>query len=614
MTYATRNWLTLALVAVLSTGCSLVVGFDRSRVGDGGGTDAGPSDAGDAGVDGGSDAGPSCSNGAEDTGEACDDGNLTDGDGCSATCTIEDGFECTGFGAGTCSAICGDGMMVGDEVCDDGFTTACGACNADCTAVGSTVVCGDDVTCTDTEACDDGNTVDGDGCTMDCSMIETGWVCTMDEPSVCAMTCGNGMIDMGETCDDGNNTNGDGCAAACQAERGYMCVGAPSVCSTTCGDGMLAGDETCDDGNTADGDGCTGACDALEDEWICTDEVSTMPATMPDTTCVPRCGDNIMVTGEACDDGNETTELACPYGMASCTLCNADCSMELTLTGNVCGDGVVDAVNETCDVGTPVANDGCSDTCQAESGYTCTGAPSTCVTTCGDGVIAGSEVCDDNSDDGIGCAMGCGGDATGWNCSGAPLSVCSEICGDGMVVGSEMCDDGNMDACGLCQSTTCASAPVTYAAATGSITVGPGNLTGDGDSFTLDDGVNPAVTFEMDSDATCTETATNRCVVFLSANSADVVAGVVAAAIRAAAIDITAPAPAANVISLTNATLGGAGNGAGGNVAITSSGFAGGSMWAFTGMDGGVARDCAMGRGCTSPDDCASGSCTGTCS
>ena len=58
-----------------------------------------------------------------------------------------------------------------------------------------------------------------------------------------------------------------------------------------------------------------------------------------------------------------------------------------------CGDSVVSG-SETCDDGGTTSGDGCSSACAAESGYTCTGAPSTCSTSCGDGVIAGSETCD----------------------------------------------------------------------------------------------------------------------------------------------------------------------------------------------------------------------------
>jgi fibro-slime domain-containing protein len=38
-----------------------------------------------------------CGDGSVETGEQCDDGNRAAGDGCSTTCTIEDGFVCTGL-------------------------------------------------------------------------------------------------------------------------------------------------------------------------------------------------------------------------------------------------------------------------------------------------------------------------------------------------------------------------------------------------------------------------------------------------------------------------------------------------------------------------------------
>ena len=58
-------------------------------------------------------------------------------------------------------------------------------------------------------------------------------------------TCGNEVIDAGETCDDGNQTNGDGCSSVCVVEPGSICTGAPSVCV--------------DDTEDRDGDGLTDA-------------------------------------------------------------------------------------------------------------------------------------------------------------------------------------------------------------------------------------------------------------------------------------------------------------------------------------------------------------------
>ena len=52
--------------------------------------------------------------------------------------------------------------------------------------------------------------------------------------------------------------------------------------------------------------------------------------------------------------------------------------------------------------------DGCSAGCLQETGFVCTGAPSVCTTTCGDGVAGGLEQCDDGETiDGDGCNAVC---------------------------------------------------------------------------------------------------------------------------------------------------------------------------------------------------------------
>ena len=61
----------------------------------------------------------------------------------------------------------------------------------------------------------------------------------------------------------------------------------------------------------------------------------------------------------------------------------------------------------------------------------------------GDGSILGLEVCDDGSDDGIGCALGGLGPAEGFTCNSTSTSVCENIYGDGITVFGEECDDGN---------------------------------------------------------------------------------------------------------------------------------------------------------------------------
>lgn len=82
-----------------------------------------------------------------------------------------------------------------------------------------------------------------------------------------------------------------------------------------CGDGMVAGDEECDDGNDDEDDECLNDC-----TWACGDSVLPMdgdgccPPTgnaNNDDDCTPVCGNMVVETGEACDDGNVDTGDGC---------------------------------------------------------------------------------------------------------------------------------------------------------------------------------------------------------------------------------------------------------------------------------------------------------------
>jgi len=115
--------------------------------------------------------------------------------------------------------------------------------------------------------------------------------------------------------------NGDGCNALCQIEANYKCptAGQPCINMAVCGNGILTSNEACDDGNTVSGDGCSGDCKTIEPGWQCR---------MPGKPCTPQCGDGVITSNEMCDDGNT------------------------------------------------VSGDGCSATCKIEIGYTCSGQPS----------------------------------------------------------------------------------------------------------------------------------------------------------------------------------------------------------------------------------------------
>lgn len=122
--------------------------------------------------------------------------------------------------------------------------------------------------------------------------------------------------------------------------------------------------------------------------------------------------------------------------------------------GPYCGDGRVDEeLEEECDDGNSTGGDGCSADCKLEEGWTCEKAGVRCeATACGDGIVAGDEQCDDgNNDDGDGCSATCllelaaPGEKDGWMCPEPGKPCVRTECGNGIVEGSEQCDDGNND-------------------------------------------------------------------------------------------------------------------------------------------------------------------------
>ncbi len=131
--------------------------------------------------------------------------------------------------------------------------------------------------------------------------------------------------------------------------------------------------------------------------------------------CEPVCGDNTRVEGEDCDGG---------------TGCNAQCeceegylpSIDLSATGcaivTTCGNGQIDA-NEQCDDKNTNNGDGCSDTCQTETGVT--------VETINPPENA------------------CSGQASGLKCEeDAAVNYCVNVLEyDGAVINDWVCDNGN---------------------------------------------------------------------------------------------------------------------------------------------------------------------------
>jgi cysteine-rich repeat protein len=70
----------------------------------------------------------------------CDDGDSDSFDGCSSTCTVENGYVCSGGNSttkDTCIDKCGDGMIMTSPrpagYCDDNNTENGDGCSSTCT-------------------------------------------------------------------------------------------------------------------------------------------------------------------------------------------------------------------------------------------------------------------------------------------------------------------------------------------------------------------------------------------------------------------------------------------------------------------------------------------------
>ena len=217
---------------------------------------------------------------------------------------------------------------------------------------------------------------------------------------------------------------------------------------TYCGDGIVDSGEACDDGNTNNNDTCSNSCTINP---LCGDgtinasgETCDPPGSTQSNGNVCRgdctyCGDGLIDAGEQCDDGNTNNNDTCAN---NCTL------------NPLCGDGSINAPGETCEP--PGSTQSNGNVCRGDCTY------------CGDGSVDAGEQCDDgNTNNGDACANDCTlnvfcGDgsvnAAGETCDppGSTQSngnVCRgdcTYCGDGHQDSGEQCDDGNTnnhDAC-----------------------------------------------------------------------------------------------------------------------------------------------------------------------
>jgi hypothetical protein len=228
------------------------------------------------------DCAPSCGNGVLEAAETCDPPSA-----CPANC--DDGIACTvdtqTGGAETCDLVCGhveiSACAAGDGCCPVG----CNANNdTDCLPSCGNGVVESGETCDPPSSCptgcDDGNACTDDSilqgsqneCNVVCQHVQTSSCvsgdgccasgCNANNDTDCSSTCGNWVVEPGETCDppvkcpscdDGNRCTADhetGSASTCN-----------SMCAHTVIDTCVSGDGCCPPGcdPASDSDCCQGA-------------------------------------------------------------------------------------------------------------------------------------------------------------------------------------------------------------------------------------------------------------------------------------------------------------------------------------------------------------------
>jgi hypothetical protein len=365
-----------------------------------------------------------------------------------------------GDGAVRVGSACGNGRLDFGETCDTALTAELpGACPASCD---------DGIACTrDTRIgdacgvrCDHAEitaTLPGDGCCP----ANSDHSADLD----CSASCGNGLIDPGESCDSMLGPGPGTCPAGGDCDDGDACTEdtlvSAGTCSARCTHRLII--------TAVAGDGCCPLrADAITDE-----------------DCHASCGNGVVEPGERCDaqiaagrDGACPTAADCDDGNP-CTVdavlgsgCQVTCSHRIIdgpapgdgccpaagLGRNVdsdcpavCGNGVVEA-GETCDmaVASP-AMGSCPTSCPASTTacirFVMHGAASSCSAAC---VPTPTAVCAPLAD---GCCP------TG--CTRMTDPDCSATCGNGKIDPGEACDIAISTGVGACPRSCADGIPCT---------------------------------------------------------------------------------------------------------------------------------------------------------
>lgn len=354
-----------------------------------------------------------------DAGDAGRDAPMGDGGGCTGTLCTTAGVTCEGNSLVTC-AMNAAGCLVettvncalDDQVCDATLATpACVDACADvpvadrCDTDGARVCTGEtlEVCNMNSDGClvlerTECDAMPGGACAMGTAMLE----CLLPVDPCAGLT--DACTTAGTSCDTDNLVTCAPNAFGCLVETTVDCTtaaagacddsGAAAVCTTTdvCPPACTAG-TSCDGPElvtcAADAFGCL-----VETRTDCTDETfgfcdaDATPAAMCSTAATDPCM-GVTQCGSAparmCTDDTLTVCAANAFGcfIATDTDCAADgniCNPDepaMCVPPSVCGDGVIEG-SETCDDDNVDAGDGCSDVCATETGYVCTGSPSVC--------------------------------------------------------------------------------------------------------------------------------------------------------------------------------------------------------------------------------------------
>lgn len=260
-------------------------------------------------------------------------------------------------------------------------------------------------------------------------------------------TCGNNVIEEGETCDDGNTAGCDGCSFSCRiqlCDDGNTCT--EDSCDPTfgCRYQPVTNGVACNDGlNCTSGDAClNGRCTGTQ-----------MDCSFLDTACVRgvcneltlQCEGQSAPDGSACDDGlfctvadrcnagvcgGQPRDCSSQDGICTAGVCDEDadrCEAQPANEGAACDDGQPCTLNDVCTNG--LCGYPASSNCLCITGCSCaiacyTGVDfclaSTCITPdpgceafifppcCGNGQVDPGEQCDDgNNIETDGCTSSC---------------------------------------------------------------------------------------------------------------------------------------------------------------------------------------------------------------